>query len=65
MGRDGESQIVSNESTLTAPGPRDVPGSVLGIPRLEPRPDAFLKLGNYLTGDALIDICFHCLLFFG
>jgi len=52
-------------NAVAAQGPRDAPGGVLGIPRLEPRPDALLKLANDLIGDALIDIRFHCLFLFG
>jgi hypothetical protein len=46
-------------NSVAAQGSRDAPGGMLGIPRLEPRPDAFLKFTNDLIGDALIDIGFH------
>ena len=48
-------------NAVATQGPRDARGGVLGISRLEPRPDAFLELGNDLIGDALLDIRFHCL----
>jgi hypothetical protein len=48
-------------NSVPAQRPRDTARRMLGVPRLEPRPDAFLKLANDLIGDALIDIRFHCL----
>jgi hypothetical protein len=39
-------------------GARDAPGGMLDIPRLEPRPNAFLQFQNNLIGDLLIDIGF-------
>ena len=40
---------------------RDAPGGMFGVPRLEPGPDAFLKLAHDLIGDTLINIGSHCL----
>src|ERR1700730_9246585 len=41
---------------VTAQQPRDPAGGVLGIPRLEPRADALLKISTNLVGDAAVNV---------
>ena len=47
-------------NAIAAQRPRDPARRMLGIPRLEPRPDALLQRGHDLRRNALIKVCFHC-----
>jgi hypothetical protein len=50
-------------NSIPAQRPCDASCGMLGIPRLKPRPGAFLKFANDLIHDVLIHICFRCLFF--
>lgn len=40
-------------------GPGDLPGGVVGVPRLEPRPHAALKVGDDFLGDSAVNVRVH------
>ena len=45
--------------SIGAQGPRNAPGGMFDVPRLEPRADSLLKLGDNLSCDPLINIGLH------